>query len=65
MLQKILGHSSQQMVQRYAHLAPEAFDSVRGLFGADASAGHAGEVRSFNRTGKAKPRRLAGKADEG
>lgn len=32
-LQKILGHADQQMVQRYAHLAPEVFDSVRDIFG--------------------------------
>ncbi|MCB9478065.1 MAG: site-specific integrase [Deltaproteobacteria bacterium] len=35
-LQKILGHADQQMVQRYAHLAPEAFDSDRNIFGTDA-----------------------------
>jgi len=34
-LQKILGHADQQMVQRYAHLAPEAFDSIRGIFGTE------------------------------
>ena len=33
-LQKILGHADQQMVQRYAHLAPEAF-GVRGIFGSE------------------------------
>jgi integrase len=32
-LQKILGHADQQMVQRYAHLAPEAFGADRGIFG--------------------------------
>lgn len=32
-LQKILGHASQQMVQRYAHLAPEAFEKYHGIFG--------------------------------
>lgn len=32
-LQKILGHADQQMVQRYAHLAPEAFEKDRDIFG--------------------------------
>ncbi len=32
-LQKILGHSSQAMTQRYAHLAPDAFERFRGIFG--------------------------------
>lgn len=32
-LQEILGHADQQMVQRYAHLAPEAFDKERSIFG--------------------------------
>ncbi|MCC6160568.1 MAG: site-specific integrase [Deltaproteobacteria bacterium] len=32
-LQKILGHADQAMVQRYAHLAPDAFDKDRGIFG--------------------------------
>jgi len=32
-LQKILGHADQQMVQRYAHLAPEAYEKDRGIFG--------------------------------
>jgi integrase len=31
-LQKILGHSTQVMTQRYAHLAPDAFEKFRGIF---------------------------------
>ncbi|NLH47736.1 MAG: tyrosine-type recombinase/integrase [Myxococcales bacterium] len=36
-LQKILGHADQQMVQRYAHLAPEAYEKERAIFGKKAS----------------------------
>jgi hypothetical protein len=32
-LQRILGHKSVQMTQRYAHLAPEAFASDWDRFG--------------------------------
>lgn len=32
-LQKILGHADQKMVQRYAHLAPEAFNGILNIFG--------------------------------
>jgi hypothetical protein len=32
-LQKILGHKSVQMTQRYAHLAPEAFAGDYGRLG--------------------------------
>ena len=34
-LQKILGHKSVQMTQRYAHLAPEAFKQDWGRLGTD------------------------------
>ncbi len=44
MLQKILGHSSQIMVQRYAHLRPEAFESVRGIFGSEPPRAEPAEV---------------------
>jgi integrase len=33
-LQRILGHSSMAMTQRYAHLAPDAFTQDYGIFGA-------------------------------
>jgi integrase len=32
-LQKLLGHASSEMTQRYAHLAPTAYDGDRGVFG--------------------------------
>jgi len=32
-LQRILGHASIAMTQRYAHLAPAAFDQDHGRFG--------------------------------
>jgi integrase len=48
MLQKILGHSTQAMVQRYAHLAPEAFDKVRGIFGDAPPTTEPGEVVAFD-----------------
>ncbi len=32
-LQRILGHKSQEMTQRYAHLSPDAFSKDFGLFG--------------------------------
>jgi site-specific recombinase XerD len=35
-LQKILGHKSVQMTQRYAHLAPEAFAGDYGRLGSRA-----------------------------
>ena len=45
-LQKILGHADQQMVQRYAHLAPEAFENDRGIFGTEPP--KPAEVREMN-----------------
>ncbi|MFH1811029.1 MAG: site-specific integrase [Pseudomonadota bacterium] len=33
-LQKVLGHASVEMTQRYAHLAPDAFEDDYSLFGA-------------------------------
>ncbi len=32
-LQKILGHQTEQMMMRYAHLSPDAFEADWGLFG--------------------------------
>jgi len=50
-LQRILGHADQTMVQRYAHLAPEAFEGVRGIFGGQADS-EEGQVITLEQAGK-------------
>jgi integrase len=49
-LQKILGHSTQHMTQRYAHLAPDAFTQDYGIFGATAPTGEPAEVVVLEQT---------------
>jgi integrase len=46
-LQKVLGHHSQSMVQRYSHLAPNAFDGLRGIFGDKPPATESAEVQEI------------------
>ena len=43
-LSKVLGHSSITTTERYAHLAPEAFDQVTAMGGARDGAGAAGDA---------------------
>jgi integrase len=49
-LQKILGHADQQMVMRYAHLAPDAFRDDLNIFGSKPPAVEAGEVVKLKRS---------------
>jgi len=44
-VRRIFGHADQTMVQRYAHLSPEAFEGVRDIFGS----GKGGKVIKMKR----------------
>lgn len=51
-LQKILGHADQAMVQRYAHLAPDAYQKDFGILGSKAPAGEKAEVVKIKKKAK-------------
>jgi len=45
----LLGHESPLMTQRYAHLAPNAYDEIREVWGPGAPAAHGREIRDAYR----------------
>ncbi len=52
-LQNTLGRADQKMTQRYAHLAPEAFSDLHGIFGEHEESGEVVKMKG-KRKSKAK-----------